>query len=790
MPIAEPVGKISSVSTGVAAGVVDEDDGIDEIERELHGLWGRGFRRLETIAGTANAITAVGRPPLLEGLRESQGVILAPAVVNTASVTITIDGFGPYDILAHDGSALLGGELDPSVQWPLQFDGADLRMPPGSGGGSSLMRAPDVILHDEKAAGTDGGTQTSGSWVARTLNTSVRNELIGASLASNQITLPPGTYEIGWSAPGNLVGSFMTRLANVTDGIYYYGETARASTAAGHNVFSRGRAVFSITAAKVFELQMRVETTNSGDGGGIAANFGVNEIYSRVEVRKVTNEDVVDTGIPGGPITLEYTFSTTTADADPGDGFLRLNNATQNLATVIRADLKDAAGVTVTDVLALFDDSSSGVKGFIRLVKKDDRTKWLVFTVASLASPAGYRNITVAVVASSAASPFANNDVILLEFGRTGDAGAASSLLTTRGDLFRRGASDVERMPVGATGRVVHFDGTDSVFGTLLAGAFSTGPGIVTPAMLDNGAAVSLLGRSANSSGARADIAAAANDTILRRVSNALDFGGITIGMIADALITYAKLQNISATQRVLGRNTAGAGVTEEVTVAQLLNWLLTTRGDIIVRDAAVPARLALGTAGKQLQSDGTDLVYGYMPPWFSGYVAGRYYGGAFGNLEATSSGNAALAVNTLYAVPFVVQEAHTFDRIAFGVHTPGTAVNARVGIYNFANGVPGSLVLDCGTVAVGSTGVKTVTISQALPRGMYALAIVADGTFSANAVAVNPVTLSLEAIGSGFGITNQAIIFSVAHTYGALPTPFGAVTYSSLGFIMMGLRA
>lgn len=41
---------------------------------------------------------------------------------------------------------------------------------------------------------------------------------------------------------------------------------------------------------------------------------------------------------------------------------------------------------------------------------------------------------------------------------------------------------------------------------------------------------------------------------------------------------------------------------------------IVTTRGDIIVRDASNPVRLALGAAATVLQSNGTDLVYGSSP--------------------------------------------------------------------------------------------------------------------------------------------------------------------------------
>lgn len=125
----------------------------------------------------------------------------------------------------------------------------------------------------------------------------------------------------------------------------------------------------------------------------------------------------------GAATSIPYTFSTTTADADPGAGLLRLDNATQNAATTIRADLVGSDGSTWTDLLATFDDSTSTIKGFIMLQKASDATKWLLFSVSALASPSGYKNITVANVASSAASPFADADALLLKFQRNGDKG-------------------------------------------------------------------------------------------------------------------------------------------------------------------------------------------------------------------------------------------------------------------------------------------------------------------------------------------------------------------------------
>ena len=125
---------------------------------------------------------------------------------------------------------------------------------------------------------------------------------------------------------------------------------------------------------------------------------------------------LLNAGSGMGAYAVPYTFSTTTTDSDPGSGNLRLNQATQNTTTVIRADLSDSGGTVQTAVLDSFTSTSGTIKGYIRLVKTSDATKWLLFSVSAVATPAGYRNITVANIGSSEASPFANSDAIMLYF--------------------------------------------------------------------------------------------------------------------------------------------------------------------------------------------------------------------------------------------------------------------------------------------------------------------------------------------------------------------------------------
>lgn len=83
---------------------------------------------------------------------------------------------------------------------------------------------------------------------------------------------------------------------------------------------------------------------------------------------------------------------------------------------------------------------------------------------------------------------------------------------------------------------------------------------------------------------------------------------------IGNNIVTYAKMQDISATQRVLGRNTAGAGDTEEVTASQLMDWVGSTRGSVLYRGASGWAALTPGTAGRPLISNGGGADPSYAP--------------------------------------------------------------------------------------------------------------------------------------------------------------------------------
>jgi hypothetical protein len=142
-------------------------------------------------------------------------------------------------------------------------------------------------VRTEGASGTAGGTFNAGSYVTRALNTIKTNEISGASLASNQISLPAGTYYIVARACGNAVGAHKAKLRNITDSSdTIVGSVSLTGTNAQTDSWIVGR--FTIGGAKVFELQQRCNVTTVTSGLGAPCSFGDVEVYADVMIWRIS----------------------------------------------------------------------------------------------------------------------------------------------------------------------------------------------------------------------------------------------------------------------------------------------------------------------------------------------------------------------------------------------------------------------------------------------------------------------------------------------------------------------
>ncbi len=146
------------------------------------------------------------------------------------------------------------------------------------------------LLHirDEKTANTDGGSSSNDVFNTRVLNIVKTNEITGASLATNQITLPAGTFQIECTAPVFKATRHRSNLYNVTDGEY---------TVLGMNHFSRAvlnhgdlsvlHGQFILQDPKVFEIRHWINEAQATNGLGRKMNDGSVEIYTEVLIRKL-----------------------------------------------------------------------------------------------------------------------------------------------------------------------------------------------------------------------------------------------------------------------------------------------------------------------------------------------------------------------------------------------------------------------------------------------------------------------------------------------------------------------
>ena len=158
---------------------------------------------------------------------------------------------------------------------------------------SSGGKFESALLHvrDEKSSGTDGGTNINGSpstFEPRTLNTVLTNEISGASLASNKITLPAGTYFIYARVPAFCVDRHKSRLRNVTDSsdtLIGSNQYFTPSVNVGGDSWIIGR--FTIAGTKDFEIQYRNQSVRTNEGLGLGVGYGVLEVYTDVQIWKV-----------------------------------------------------------------------------------------------------------------------------------------------------------------------------------------------------------------------------------------------------------------------------------------------------------------------------------------------------------------------------------------------------------------------------------------------------------------------------------------------------------------------
>lgn len=352
----------------------------------------------------------------------------------------------------------------------------------------SGMEAPqsstlqELVAADIKTSGTAGGTATATTWTKRNLNTSVRNSITSAShdTTNSQITLPAGSYLIALSSSFVGVTSTSLRLKSTTTSTEVRAANAYFLSSAGGTHVGFGTLVLAGT--ETFELQYYVASTAGGSTGALGtANTiaSTTEIYSQVYVLSLSSLQGPagaqgaqgNPGADGGGIG-KWNWETSTSSG-PASGAIRFNNATFASVTSIYLHETDLNAVGLAATIATWDDSTSTIKGTIKVYEDGSPANFWIGDLTALTDNGS--DVTLTVTHRSSGGSFSAGDDLIVVFIPKGDKGDTG----TTGAAGSAGAT-------GATGATGPNTGLDYAFNTATSGDPGSGKLLVDSATISS----------------------------------------------------------------------------------------------------------------------------------------------------------------------------------------------------------------------------------------------------------------------------------------------------------------
>lgn len=137
------------------------------------------------------------------------------------------------------------------------------------------------------ASAGDGGTATSGSWIKASFNTEEYDN-IGITLSNNVLLFPYGKYEIEWFMNFYDTNQCNSRLAiDAGSVLYKYGEIGYADSGTAGNWGGTGHTIVEFSNTANISIEYRVATTKTTTGLGYGPNFGTDNSFRRIFIKKL-----------------------------------------------------------------------------------------------------------------------------------------------------------------------------------------------------------------------------------------------------------------------------------------------------------------------------------------------------------------------------------------------------------------------------------------------------------------------------------------------------------------------
>jgi hypothetical protein len=153
----------------------------------------------------------------------------------------------------------------------------------------ALPYAPLFHIRKESSSGTNGQNMTAATWNQLALDATVQNQITGASLGTNEFTLPAGTFRFtsfpGFRGSDNGI-ECQARLRNTTDGTTTLRGATFDSGNGGGAIFAPLWGDFTIAAPKTFQIQLWV-STGAGTAQMQASSSGEGEVYNETQIEQI-----------------------------------------------------------------------------------------------------------------------------------------------------------------------------------------------------------------------------------------------------------------------------------------------------------------------------------------------------------------------------------------------------------------------------------------------------------------------------------------------------------------------